>query len=88
MKIEDVTINGDKKSLISLNKLLGSKIKDVLGYVTMEFGDPTFKLSRVILEDDNELWVEGEHDLPYLTEGEKPVKELDSEILQDLYNQQ
>ena len=88
MKLEEITIDGTKGGNISLNKLLGSnKIKDITGYISNEFGEPTFKLSRIILEDDNELWVEGEHDYPYVTEGLKPVNELMPEKLQELYDQ-
>lgn len=32
---------------ISLAKLTGKKVKDVVGHLTTEFGDPTFQLSRI-----------------------------------------
>ena len=66
--------------LLSLTKLTGKKIKDVVGYVSNEFGDPTFKLSHIVMEDDKPLFIEGEHDFPY-------VCGVDEKILEDIYNE-
>ena len=52
---------------ISLAKLTGKKVKDVVGHLTKEFGDPTFQLSKIVLEDGSIIHCEGEHDMPYLT---------------------
>lgn len=52
---------------LSLTAVAGKKIKDIQGYITHEFGDPTFQLCNIIFEDGSEMGCEGEHDLPYLT---------------------
>ena len=57
-------------SRIDLAKLVGKKITNISGYITTEFGDPTFQLSQIIFEDGTFLWAEGEHDLPYLIDGD------------------
>ncbi len=67
MKKADIAVPGSDL-YISLNKLHGKAVKDIHGYITREFGDPTFKVSKVIFEDDSFAFAEGEHDLPYLTD--------------------
>jgi hypothetical protein len=54
---------------ISLNEVTtsGATVVDVHGYVSMEYGEPTFKLTYVVLSDGTAIRVEGEHDFPYLT---------------------
>jgi hypothetical protein len=54
---------------LSLTTMLGKKVKDITGHVSQEFGDRTFKLCNLILDDGTTLRFEGEHDHPYLTEG-------------------
>ena len=66
---------------LSLVKLTGKKIKDITGYVTNEFGDPTFKLCSEVLEDGKTLFAEGEHDLPYLCD-------LDEKILEEIWKEE
>jgi hypothetical protein len=51
---------------ISLTKLLGQRITDIRGTLSKEFGDPVFSISQFELEDGTLLYVEGEHDMPYL----------------------
>lgn len=54
---------------LSLSKLMGGKkVKDIQGYLSQEFGDPVFKLCKVVFEDGTQMGCEGEHDLPYLTD--------------------
>mgnify|MGYP003401561712 FL=1 len=53
---------------ISLNEVTGKKVVDVYGYVSNEFGDATFKITRLQLDDGTCLDVEGEHDFPYIAE--------------------
>jgi hypothetical protein len=65
---------------ISLTKLTGKKIKDIVGHLTKEFGDPTFQLSMIVLEDGSVIHCEGEHDMPYLT-GIPGVSDEDLESL-------
>ena len=52
----------------SLTRVVGKRIVDVVGYVSDEFGDPTFKITGILLEDGTILAVEGEHDFPYIAE--------------------
>lgn len=66
--------------LLSLSKLTGRKIKDVSGYITREFGDPTFKVNKIIFDDGYEQYVEGEHDLPYLVDFDEKSQELIEKI--------
>lgn len=84
MKIEDIEASSYE---ISLTKLTGLKIKDVYGYLSNEFGEPTFKLTKLIFDNDQEMWFEGEHDFPYLTTGATDVPNFDDETLEDLYKQ-
>jgi hypothetical protein len=55
---------------ISLSELLkpGISIVDIHGYVTNKFGDPVFKLCKLVLSDGESVFVEGELDMPYLDE--------------------
>lgn len=49
-----------------LSAVAGRRVAEVAGYVSNEFGDPVFQLTRVIFEDGTSADVEGEHDCPYL----------------------
>lgn len=84
--------NDTQSYYISLEKLSGLKIKDALGYVTTEFGDAEFKVSLLILEDNDgkeiKIWLEGEHDIAYLGMSSDPVPNLDSDFLQSLYDEE
>jgi hypothetical protein len=62
---EDVLADGSDWEL-SLVKLAGKSIKDITGYISEEFGTPTFKMHTVVFEDGLEMGCEGEHDMPYL----------------------
>ena len=74
---------------ISLSKLTGKSIKDVYGYLSCEFDDPVFKISKIILDDDTFFYAEGEHDFPYLTSGpSKGGAEFDEEELQAIFNEE
>ena len=86
--INDVRAEGSTYE-ISLSKLMGKKIKDIHGYISNEFGDPSFKLTKVLLEDDTYFWVEGEHDFPYIVDGgvEKGAK-LDTDQMQTIYDEE
>lgn len=56
-----------------LSAILGKKIIEVAGYPTAEFGRDTlvFKVTRIIFDDGSVVYVEGEHDMPYLPSNEK-----------------
>ena len=70
---------------IGLTKLTGKQIKEVKGYLSMEFGETTFKITKVVLADDTEIQVEGEHDFPYLACYEPTPPNMDDETLERLY---
>lgn len=52
---------------MDLEVLTGSPVVRVVGYIVNEFGDPAFKVTRLITQDGQSFYVEGEHDFPYLT---------------------
>lgn len=58
-------IQVENSHYISLSAWMGP-IKDIHGYISEEFGDPVFKLRKIIFEDGTQIDVEGEHDCPYL----------------------
>lgn len=74
---------------ISLSKLAGKVIKDVHGYITRQRGEFVFKVTDIVFEDGTELNVEGEYDFPYLGTpySDRPIPNLDDEVLEDLYRQ-
>lgn len=82
--LRDVQIHIGRADYISLSLLMG-QVVDVLGFITNEFGDPTFQISRILLADGKCLYAEGEHDCPYLING---TAEFDGEQLQFLYKEQ
>ena len=85
MKLEEVKT---PEGRISLSKLFGKPL-DVVGYISKEFGEPTFKMTQIQFADGTLLWCEGEHDMAYLTNGygEKAAK-FDRKVLESLYQQE
>lgn len=65
--LEHLQVQGSKFQ-ISLSKLTGVTIADITGHISRDFGEPVFKLSCVKFSDGSEVWVEGEHDLPYIAD--------------------
>ena len=65
----DISVDGDEYE-VSLSKMLpeGVSIKDITGRISKEYGQITFQLYKVVLSDGTNVWCEGEHDFPYLTE--------------------
>ena len=65
----------DKESLmvdgsdyfIDLGKLFKVDVVSVHGYMSNEFDEPVFKITRINLSDGTSLHVEGEHDMPYIS---------------------
>ena len=49
----------------------GNSVADIYGYVSHEFGDPIFKLTRIIMKNGKTFDVEGEHDLPYISDDDE-----------------
>lgn len=81
VNLDDVRVEGSDY-LLSLSKIAGKKVVDVTGYISREYDEPTFKISRLVLEDGRELMVEGEHDFPYVAD------DVGGDgVLEDLYNQ-
>lgn len=74
---------------LSLVKLAGQQIKDVVGYLTGEFGldAPVFEITNIVLEDGTKIRVEGEHDCPYLTPyNTESIPNLSDEYLKEIYD--
>lgn len=72
---------------IGLSKLVGP-IKEVHGYLSKEFGDPVFLMTRIEFTDGTELGCEGEHDSPYLVSyGESTPASYTDEKLSRLYRE-
>lgn len=74
MKLADVQIqDGSRYPNLSLAKLCGKTIADVEVSLSSEFGEVGLKLKRIVFTDGSKLWVEGEHDHPYVTDGTEPI---------------
>jgi len=87
MNIKDLAVDGSNYE-ISLFKLIGKRAVDVRGYLIDDFGDPSFKITKIELEDGAFMGVEGEHDLPYLvTWGGDVQPNFDVDTLYELYDQ-
>lgn len=67
---------GEKDWILSFNKISGKKIKDIGGYISNEFGEPTFKICYIYFEDGTEQGVEGEHDFPYIVDYDDKTVEI------------
>lgn len=75
---------------ISLTKLTGLKIKDIIGYIAKApgYGELFFQPTWVVLEDGREIGIDGEHEFAYLTPiAHQNVPNLDDDTLADLYRQ-
>lgn len=88
MKLSDVQIpDGSRWPNLSLAKLCGKTIADVEVSLSTEFGDVGLKLKRITFTDGTQLWCEGEHDHPYVTDGTEPVLPSE-EVLNELYKEE
>lgn len=67
IKMKDYLTEGSDY-VLSYTKIAGQGIKDITGYISNELGDPVFKIRKIVLEDNTQLWVEGEHDFPYIAD--------------------
>lgn len=66
----------------SLNKFVGKKIADILGFPADPFGGtPVFEIKQLLFDDGSTVWVEGEHDTPYLPSDES-MQNMDEDTLQ------
>ncbi len=68
--------------------MLNSKIKDIEGFVSTEFGEATFSIGRIILEDETVIFVNGEHDIAYLEQLGDEIPGLEQEQLEALADEQ
>lgn len=84
MKLEDVQTSDYE---IGLTKMVGKKVKEVHGYLSEEFDDVTFKLTKIEFDDGTFVGCEGEHDFPYLVNWRKDTV-LDEDVMADLYQQE
>lgn len=74
-------ISGDGASF-SLSKFVGKKVVDILGYPADPFGGiPLFKINQIVFDDDSTVWVEGEHDVAYLSAMDE-MQNMDQDTLQ------
>lgn len=80
MKYEDVRVSDYE---IGITKIIGKKIKEIRGYLTSEFDDLTFKMTKVEFEDGTFLGCEGEHDMPYLVDWDDQPN-FDEETLEEI----
>ena len=72
----------ENTTYFSLAKFTGKKIYDIIGYPSDPFGgSPVFKIFQIIFEDGASVFVEGEHDAPYIPSDEE-IHNLDEETLQ------
>lgn len=63
-------VEGEKDDfLLSLAKITSKKIKDVVGYITTEYGEPQFEVMHIVFDDDTKVWLHGEHDSVVAYEG-------------------
>jgi hypothetical protein len=76
MKTSELQTEKCSKWEISLKTLAQQGIADIHGYVSTEFGDPCFKLRRILFDDGSFVDVEGEHDIPYIVAYDEPAKSL------------
>ena len=65
-KLDDYRVSDSE---LGLSRILGVKIDEIRGYLSTEFDDVVFKITRLALADGSFLGVEGEHDFPYVVQG-------------------
>lgn len=85
INIKDYLYNEKQSSYeLSLSKLVGKKIVDIVGYATDPFGGtPLFKINKIVFDDGTYVRLEGEHDVPYIPANDK-LNNMDEETLQSL----
>ena len=94
IKRSELRVETEVKHLqqIDLSKLVGKAIKSVVCDSTQEFGlDATLQIVAIIFDDDSFMWVEGEHDFPYLVSDgpdDQPNchQETLNELAEEVYN--
>lgn len=81
----DIVVEG---YYISLTKLVGKQIADVVGSLTNEFDEPCFAMHKIVFHDGTSLFCEGEHDMPYLANYGEEMPNYDEETLKRLYDEE
>jgi hypothetical protein len=81
-------VDDNQYGSLDLAKLLGKKLLRIEGSISREFGKDTmtFQLHAIVLEDGVKLFVEGEHDHPYIA-SHRNVPGLENETLLALYTE-
>lgn len=82
--MSDNAMHEDSDYEISLVKLNGKQIKDIIGMVSYnsEYRAIDFVLTRIIFDDDTEVGMGGEHDKPFIeTYAKWPQPPLESKNL-------
>lgn len=87
IKLEDVSVQDGDWTQISLAKLTGRHIKDIQGYISKEYDEPVFNISRIVLGNGKHLWVGGEHDMAFIEDDDESLN-LDEDTLEELYRQE
>jgi hypothetical protein len=79
---KDIKVSGHE---VSLSKLTGKKILDIHGMITYPFnkGENLFQLTEIVFEDGSKIFLEGEHDCPYIPPTDKQPN-LDEDTLNRL----
>lgn len=86
-KLADVKVDPNEKyGSIDLEKLVGRKILRIEGHPSSEFGTDTmvFQIHSIVFEDGKKVFVEGEHDCPYIPSDDAELN-LDNDTLEGLY---
>lgn len=74
---------------ISVVKLNGGRtIKDIIGYMSNEWGEAHIIPTQIIFEDGSMAFIGGEHDHPYFEAGDGNLPMFDEELMEDLYVQE
>ena len=60
---KQVLANTEARFDLSLAKIMGKEVVDIVGYISTEFGDPVFKIGYVAFKDGSTTYAEGEHDM-------------------------
>jgi len=82
-KIEDCRF--EDTTYLSLSKVYGNKIKDLVGFISQPFDEGTyiFKISKVVFEDGTHQWLDGEHDHAFI-----PMDDINQKPFKKLFKQQ
>lgn len=83
-KIEDCKFDDDRFYL-SLSKVYGKKVKDLVGFISTPFDEDTyiFKISKVVFEDGTDEWLDGEHECAFI-----PMSDTNEKTFKSLFKQQ